>query len=105
MKEIEEEITKVFFNKLDDFKFIAAYETYSRVFDNVEAIEEKQTLNELISQLDNNEISYQTFYSEINRYKENRESGYFKRARIQGQRKGEYRRDQQAKDRNSRYRR
>ena len=101
----EEKVSKVVFNQTADFKFAAAYETYSQSFDNVDDNEERLRLNNIISQLSNNEISYSQFYREINQYREESQGREFRRAQIKGQRKFAYRRDQQEKDRIKRHRR
>lgn len=99
-------VSKVTFDQITDFKFKAAYETYSNLFDAVNGTDERRRLNESISQLFNNEISYQHFYSEANRYRGETERGQgFRRVRIQSQRKRDYRRDQQERDRSKRHKR
>jgi len=94
------------FEQMDDFKFIAAYDVYSRAWDNQQGVEEQRRLNDLISQLFNEEISYPNFYSKIEQYKGQfgmpRE---FQRTRIQGERKRDYRRKEQRRSRQKRHRR
>jgi hypothetical protein len=66
--------------------------------------EEKNILNENISQLYNNEINYSRFYNKVNEYRGNAVKGrWFHRKRIKGQRKRAYRRDQQEKNRIKRH--
>ena len=102
----EEPATKLEFDRMIGFKFTAAYEAYSKLFDEVEGLEEKRELNDNISKLFNDEISYPRFYSELNQYREDSKGGReFRRVRIQGQRKRAYRRDEQKKDRIKRHRR
>lgn len=101
----KEPVSKVVFDDMADFKFTAAYETYSTSFENADGSEERSRLNTIISQLFNKEISYPRFYSEIDRYREDSSGREFRRARIKGQRKRAYRRDQQEKDRIARHRR
>ena len=102
----EEPVSKVTFDQMADFKFMAAYEAYSRAFDKVQGTEERRRMNDIVSQLSNGEISYPRFYSEINRYQEDFGGGReFQRMRIKGQRKRAYRRDQQEKDRIKRHKR
>lgn len=101
----EEGVSKVVFDQMTDFKFAAAYETYSKSFDNLDDDEEKSRLNNIISQLFKEEISYRQFYSEIDQYREESQGREFRRAQIKGQRKFAYRRDQQEKDRIKRHRR
>jgi hypothetical protein len=101
----EERVSKAVFDQTADFKFAAAYETYSKSFDNVDDNEVRLRLNNIISQLFNNEISYPQFYREIDRYREESQGREFRRAQIKGQRKFAYRREQQEKDRIKRHRR
>jgi hypothetical protein len=101
----EEPVSKVTFNEISDFRFTAAFQAYSESFDELGDDKDKLKLNELISQLANNEISFPKFYGGINQYRE-RGGGYeFHRMRIKGQRKRAYRRDQQEKDRIKRHKR
>ena len=62
----EETVSKITFDQLADFKFIAAYEVYSKLFDNTDGTEDRRKLNNNISQLFNTELSYHHFYNEIN---------------------------------------
>lgn len=101
----ERTVSKVTFEETNDFKFSAAYETYSKAFDDASSEEDRQRLNDLVSQLSNDEISYSRFYKEINYFREDASGRRFGRARIFGQRKRAYRRDQVDKDRNKRHKR
>lgn len=98
-------VSKVTFEDVTDFKFSAAYEVYSRAFDEASNDENRQSLNDLVSQLSRDEISYSHFYRDINSFREDTGGRGFRRARIFGQRKRAYRRDQVEKDRNKRHRR
>jgi hypothetical protein len=100
---MEEEIVDKIDFENRDFKFSVAYKAYSSKFDETEDVEERQHLNELISKLDSEEISYPLFYEQI---ADNDESGKryrFHRAKIKGSRKFAYRRDQQEKNRIKRH--
>jgi len=98
-------VSKITFKSMPDFKFIAAYQAYTKSFDNTKDDEQRKTLNETISKLYENKISYPQFYGEVNRFIEGAErGGEFRRARIEGQRKRDYQRDERKKDRSSRYR-
>ncbi len=88
-----------------DFKFSAAYEVYSKAFDDAPGDEERSKLNELLSRLSKNEISYPRFYSEMDQYRKDAGGRGFRRARIQGQRKRAYRRDQVERERSKRHKR
>lgn len=106
MAEEEEPISKVMIEDIDDFKLKAAYRAYSTFYNATDSTEDRLKLNDLISKLLNKEMSFGSFYSELNQYRER--SGrdqQFKRARIKGQRKRAYRRDQQEKERIKRHKR
>lgn len=105
MAEEREVVNKVTFGFESDFKFAAAYEAYSSVFDEISGFEDRQMLNDLISQLFNKEITYSHFYREINRFRDEPAPRKFVRTRIEGQRKRAYRRSEQKKDRLKRHRR
>ena len=100
----EEIVSKVTFEQIADFKFLAAYEAYSKAWDNHQGNEERHRLNGLISQLFNKEISYPHFYRETNQYTRDpdRDRGS-NRTRIQGQRKRDYRRKEQRRSRQKRH--
>ena len=102
----EEAVEKKVFENTD-FKFSAAYGTYSERFDQSEGDEERQRLNDLIVNLDANEISYPNFYEEVSR--PDREEGKrrykFHRTRISGSRKFAARKAEQKSDRVKRHKR
>lgn len=103
--ETENETTeKVTFDN-SDFKFLAAYEAYSKVFDDVTEEEVKQKLNELVTQLSSDEIGYPQFYGSLGQFREESNGRQFRRARIEGSRKFAYRRKQQERDRIKRHKR
>jgi hypothetical protein len=97
-------ITKVTFEK-SDFKFLAAYEAYSKAFDDSSEEDVRQKLNELVTQLSADEISYPRFYSQIGEFREESDGREFRRTRIQGSRKFAYRRKEQERDRIKRHKR
>lgn len=101
----EEPVSKVTFEGINDFKFSAAYEAYSKAYDEVPGAEQRRQLNDLVSQLSKDEISFGRFYGEINRFREDAGHRQFRRVRIQGQRKRAYRRDQAERDRHKRHKR
>ncbi len=101
----EEQVSKLTFEEVADFKFSAAYEAYSKAFDEVPGDEQRRILNDLVTQLSRDEISYGRFYGEINQFREDSNGRQFRRARIQGQRKRAYRRDQVERDRSKRHKR
>lgn len=101
----EEQVSKLTFEDIVDFKFSAAYEAYSKAFDDVQGAEQRRQLNDLVSQLSRDEISYGRFYGDINQFREDEGGRQFRRARIYGQRKRAYRRDQVERDRSKRHKR
>ena len=104
METEKEPVNKVTFEK-SDFKFLAAYEAYSKVFDDSPEEEVRLKLNELVSQLSADEISYPRFYSRMGEFREESDGREFRRTRIQGSRKFAYRRKEQERDRIKRHRR
>ena len=95
---------KIIYSDKTDFKFMAAYEAYSKAFDNANAVT-KATLNEALSKLHDDKMDYNYFYSTINQYIQGTDKGgSFRRARIEGQRKQEYAKDERKRGRNERYR-
>jgi hypothetical protein len=96
----EEVVDKVTFDN-KDFKFVAAYTAYTSRFDEAER-EERQHLNELITQLDRGRISYPDFYKEIDA-SDDQKRYRFHRVNIKGSRKFAYRKAQQEKNRIKRH--
>ncbi len=105
MAAAEEPVSKVTFENKTDFKFSAAYEAYSKAFDEIPDDEKRRLLNDLVSKLSRGEMSYPRFYREIDQFREDTGGREFRRAKIQGQRKQAYRHEQLEKDRSKRYRR
>jgi hypothetical protein len=99
----EETVDEVVFQNTN-FKFIAAYEAYSRRFNETDESEERHRLNELITKLDTEEITYPYFYRQIdeNDKKSGRRYKYH-RVKVKGSRKFAYRRAQQERDRIKRH--
>ncbi len=85
------------------FRFHAAYIAYSDAFDNVADSEIKKRLNESIAALRQDEIDYSTFYDRISKYREGA-SHHFDKTRIKTQKKREWRRKSQKRERNKRHR-
>jgi hypothetical protein len=95
---------KLVYSDKTDFKFTAAYEAYSKVFDGADATV-KSALNEALTKLHDDKMDYNYFYSTINQHIQGAEKGSsFRRARIEGQRKKEYEKDERKRGRNERYR-
>ena len=101
-----EPISKIEFDEDPDFKFQAAYGAYSDLFNEIIDSKVRRILNDNVSKLFNNEISYPQFYKAINHYRENSgRARRFHRTKIRGKRKWAYRRDQQEKNRQKRHNR
>ena len=88
-----------------DFKFIAAYGVYSSNYDEASDDEERTRLNDLITKLELEEISYPEFYEAIQSGEDSERRYRFHRTRIDGSRKFAYRREEQKKDRIKRHKR
>jgi len=89
-----------------DFKFNTAYGVYSGKFDEATEDETKLRLNDFITKLESEEISYPQFYEEMQKSEADGERRYrFHRTRIDGSRKFAYRRAEQKKDRIKRHKR
>ena len=99
----EEQIPEKLTFETTDFKFIAAYQAYSKAF-NAADPPIKAELNKVINSLHDGGIDYNMFYATVNRYIEGSDRGReFRRARIEGTRKQEYQKDERKKGRNERY--
>ncbi len=95
---------KIVFSDKVEFKFTAAYEAYSKAFDGAEPVV-KGELNEAVTKLHDGKMDYGLFYNIINQHIQGAEKGSsFRRARIEGQRKQEYNKDERKRGRNERYR-
>ncbi len=88
-----------------DFQFHAAYLTYSDTYDKTINPETKKQLNQNITALQQNKIDYQTFYRNINQYRAEASSQHrYGRSLIKTQKKREWRRKAQKRERNRRHR-
>lgn len=96
---------KLLIDKPSDFQFHAAYLAYSEVFDKTSSIEVKKALNESITALQQNQIDYATFYSNISQHRAMTGSqNRYDRTFIKTQRKKEWRLQAQKHERNKRHR-
>ncbi len=101
----EEEATKLMIDKPSDFRFHAAYLAYSETWDKIFSQETKTELNEIISLLSEEKISYSSFYKRLDEYRRQDSTHYaFPRKRIETQRKRDWRKRQNKDMRNKRYR-
>jgi len=101
----EEKALKLLIDKPSDFKFHAAYTAYSETWDKTSLEDNKKKLNELITSLLKDEISYQDFYKSLDQFRRPGSKHYdFSRERIETQRKRDWRKKQTKNMRNDRYR-
>ncbi len=103
MEQEKEPAPKLLIDNPLDFKFHAAYLAYSEAWDANPSDEARIKLNGLISSLGSTEANYEEFYSSISRFRK-LEKDFNLRARIQSQRKHDWRRSEKKNARNSRYR-
>jgi hypothetical protein len=97
-------LEKLLIDNPSDFRFHAAYLTYSDIFDKATSPETKGQLNQSLVALQQNEIDHQTFYENINRFRGGEGSQFrFERSFIKTQKKREWRRSAQKQERISRH--
>lgn len=97
-------VLKLPIDKPTDFKFHLAYTVYSEVWDRNHSEGIRSKLNETITSLSREEISYQTFYAEIQEYRGGPDSHKpHRRTRIESQRKRDWQRSETRIRRNKRY--
>lgn len=101
-------VSKLLIDNPSDFKFHAAYMTYSQAWDKTSSSEVKITLNEIITALSKSEIDYQSFYEKVSQYRAEFNPEHYSgggRAFIETQRKKDWRRMQDRDARNARHKR
>lgn len=99
-------VLKVLIDKPSDFRFHAAYLTYSDAFDKASSPEVKLKLNESIAALSKEQIDYETFYRQISQYRVEFNPDHFSgrgRAFIETQRKKDWRKREERASRNKRH--
>jgi hypothetical protein len=102
----DEETTKLMIDRPSDFRFHAAYLAYSKTWDKTASQEVKNKLNEIMSSLSKEEISYSNFYKRVDQFRRPDSKHYaYRRKRIETQRKREWRRRRARDARNARHRR
>jgi len=99
-------LEKLLIDNPSDFPFHAAWLAYSIAYDKTADLEAKKLLNQSILALQKNEIDCPTFYRNISKYRaeDNSQHGYSK-ASIKTQRKREWRRKTQKRERIERHKR
>lgn len=93
---MNEPVNKLSFENMD-FKFMAAYNQYSEKYDEAREDTRRVELNDAISQLYSNKITYPEFYSTLDR--EINDKNRFHRSRITTSRKFAYRANERKVDR------
>jgi len=99
-----EEVTKLLIDKPSDFKFHAAYLAYSGTWDKITSPDTRTELNNILTSLSKEEMSYSSFYKTLDEYRRRGSKHYeFSRQRIETQRKRDWRKKRNKQERNSRY--
>jgi len=99
-----EEVTKLLIDDPSDFKFHAAYLAYSETWDKMTSPDTRNELNNILTSLSKEEMSYSSFYTTLDEYRRRGSRHYeFSRERIETQRKRDWRKKQNRQERNSRY--
>jgi len=101
-------VPKLLIDRPCDFTFHAAYLIYSQAWDKSTSQEIKSKLNKIMASLSKDEIDYETFYEKISQYRVefNPEHYYVStRARIETQRKRDWRKREAKSRRNARHKR
>ena len=95
---------KLLIDSPSDFQFHAAYLTYSSTYDKTTNLETKKQLNQKITDLQQKRIDYSTFYKNINQYRaETNAQHHYSSRFIKTQKKREWRRKAQKRERNKRH--
>ncbi|MCK4885211.1 hypothetical protein KAS24_03975 [Candidatus Bathyarchaeota archaeon] len=99
-----EEVTKLLIDKPSDFKFHAAYLAYSKTWNKITSPDTRTELNNILTSLSKEEMSYSSFYRTLDEYRRRGSKHYeFSRQRIETQRKRDWRKERNKQERNSRY--
>ncbi|UCD95832.1 MAG: hypothetical protein JSV35_04810 [Candidatus Bathyarchaeota archaeon] len=93
---------KLLIDQPSDFQFHAAYVAYSEAYDNASNPETQEQLNKMILALQQKEIDHRTFYETLDRHRSAQQD--FRRPQIKTQRKRDWRRQTQRRERNKRHR-
>jgi hypothetical protein len=100
-----EPVEKQMIDRPTDFRFHAAYMTYSGIWDRTQSSDDKQKLNEAITMLAEDKIDCEDFYRQISQYRGHAGPDQFSGGRsfIETQRKRDWRRREQRDERNKRH--
>jgi len=100
-----EEIKKLLIDDPSDFKFHAAYMAYSETWGKLSSPETKKELNDILTSLSKDEVSYSNFYRTLDEYRRQGSKHFeFSRERIETQRKRDWRQKETRSQRNQRHR-
>ena len=94
---------KLLIDNPSDFQYHAAYMAYSEAFDKATDDEVKEKLNESILALQQNQMEYSIFYRNLSQYRGANQNNHYQRSFIKTQRKREWRRKAQKRERNKRH--
>jgi hypothetical protein len=95
---------KLLIDRPSDFKFHAAYLSYSKTWEKLSSFETKAELNEILISLSKDEMEYSDFYRELDNYRRQGSKHYeFSRQKIETQRKRDWRQKQTRSQRNQRH--
>lgn len=98
------EPTKLMIDKPSDFKFHAAYLSYSNTWDKIDSLDIKAELNDILVSLSKDELGYSEFYRVLDDYRRKGSKHFeFSRQRIETQRKRDWRQKQTRSQRNQRH--
>jgi len=95
---------KLLIDNPSNFQFHAAYVAYAELYDKVIEPEAKKELNQNIEALRKNQIDYPTYYRNIDQYRAGTSSGqYHSQSFVKTQRKRQWRRATQKRERIQRH--
>lgn len=99
-----ETVTKLEIDKPSDFKFHAAYMSYSKTWDKISSSRTRTELNDILVSLSKNKLDYSEFYKILDDYRRQGSRHFeFSRQRIETQRKRDWRQKQTRSQRNQRH--
>lgn len=99
-----ETVKKLEIDKPSDFKFHAAYMSYSKTWDKISSSRTRTELNDILVSLSKNKLDYSEFYKILDDYRRQGSRHFeFSRQRIETQRKRDWRQKQTRSQRNQRH--
>ena len=98
------DVKKLEIDKPTDFKFHAAFMSYSKTWDNIPSPNTRVELNKILESLNKGEMGYSEFYRILDDYRRQGSRHFeFSRQRIETQRKRDWRQKQTRSQRNQRH--